>query len=115
MSPETDDRLLSRILGQLDAMQLTIGQLAIDVATIKTGVEAGDRSVEKLAEDLRRGSDQTAADVRALGVRVHELELKAANWTGAGSAVGKGAGWVSGIVSALIVAAVVGAITLLRK
>lgn len=115
MSPESDDRQLDRILGQLTAMQGTINALAVDVAKIKTGVEADGRSVEQLATDLRRGSDQTAADVRALGVRVHELELKAANWTGAGSVAGKGAGWLSSIVSALIVAAIVGAVTLLRK
>ena len=115
MSPESDDKMLDRILGQLAEMQRTINALAVDVATIKTGVEADGRSVDQLANDLRRGSDQTAADVRALGVRVQALELKSAEWTGAGGMAGKGVNWASSIVSALIVAAIVGGVTMLLR
>ncbi len=115
MGTEGDDRLLTRILGQLDAMQGTMNALAIDVATIKSGVESGDRSVEQLAENFRRSSDQTAAEMRALGVRVQALELQAATWGGAGGAAGKVGNWAASILSALLVAAIVGAIALLRK
>jgi hypothetical protein len=87
--------LLSRIFDQLAAIETTVGEIRVDVATLK----ANGKTAEALAVEVK---DQ--------GLRLAKLEIAAAGWAGAAGASTAVGRWVAGIVATLLTAGVVGVV-----